>query len=117
MSNRARSARSIWAASPTDIPPPASRRGSKLSMPAKAIEPFSEQKPRLSVPAKTQGKTQMKFLCAVSLVALLLPLASAQAAAPKTMVFKFYFDNTSPEATNDAEKARINRITDARSEE
>ena len=55
----------------------------------------------------------MKFLCAVSLVALLLPLASAQAAAPKTMVFKFYFDNTSPEATNDAEKARINRITDA----
>jgi hypothetical protein len=54
----------------------------------------------------------MKILRAVSLVALLLPFASAQAAAPKTMVFQFYFDNTSPEATRDDETARIKKITD-----
>ena len=54
----------------------------------------------------------MKFLHAVSFVALLCPFAPAQAAAPKTMVFEFYFDNTSPEPTSDAEKARIKTITD-----
>lgn len=54
----------------------------------------------------------MKFLRAACLVTLLLPFANAEAAAPKTMVFDFYFDNTSPEPTRDAETARIKTISD-----
>ncbi len=55
----------------------------------------------------------MKPLRVAVLAAFLLPLAQAQAAAPKTMVFDFYLDNTSMEPTSDAEKARIKMISDA----
>ncbi|HEY1736527.1 MAG TPA: DUF3280 domain-containing protein [Methylovirgula sp.] len=49
---------------------------------------------------------------AACVLALLLPAAAAEADAPKTMVFNFYFDNTSPEPTTDAETARIKRVSD-----
>jgi hypothetical protein len=59
----------------------------------------------------------MTLLRTAALAAFLLALAqagsAAETAAPKTLVFNFYFDNTSPEAILPAETARINAISDA----
>ncbi|MGA3303965.1 MAG: DUF3280 domain-containing protein [Methylovirgula sp.] len=54
----------------------------------------------------------MMLLRAAFVLLFLLPFAPAEAAAPKTIVFEFYFDNTSPEPTTDAETARIKKISD-----
>jgi hypothetical protein len=52
------------------------------------------------------------FVCAVAPAALLLSLASAEAAPSKIMVFDFYLDNTSLEPTTSAETERLKKISD-----
>lgn len=53
----------------------------------------------------------MKLL-AIVVAALLLPIGCAEAAPAKLMVFDFYMDNTSMEATTTAETARLKRVSD-----
>lgn len=53
----------------------------------------------------------MKLL-AIVVAALFLPIGCAEAAPAKLMVFDFYMDNTSMEATTTAETARLKRVSD-----
>jgi hypothetical protein len=53
----------------------------------------------------------MKLLPVAAVATLLLPLATADAAPQKIMVFDFYFDNTSMEVTSAAEATRIKTIS------
>jgi hypothetical protein len=48
----------------------------------------------------------------LTLVSIVLFASQAATAAPKTLLYDFYFDNTSLEPTSDAERARIAHISD-----
>jgi hypothetical protein len=62
-------------------------------------------------PRHGRDRRRMKRPLIVALGLSLLAMR-AEALPPKIIVFDFHLDNTSPEPTSDAEKARIVRISD-----